>query len=56
MCNPANYGRGGNLPPVVITNCRDDRPRSSVVTAAGWSVGAAICRPLLPQRRDDTNP
>ncbi|MCL2088794.1 MAG: hypothetical protein FWH14_04865 [Oscillospiraceae bacterium] len=23
--------RGGNLPPVVIVACRDDRPRSSVV-------------------------
>ncbi|MCL2088596.1 MAG: hypothetical protein FWH14_03845, partial [Oscillospiraceae bacterium] len=28
--------------------CRDDRPRSSVViAAAGWSVGAAGCRPWL---------
>ncbi|MCL2089063.1 MAG: hypothetical protein FWH14_06240 [Oscillospiraceae bacterium] len=30
MCNPAICGKGGNLPPVVIANCRDDRPRSSV--------------------------
>ncbi|MCL2089580.1 MAG: hypothetical protein FWH14_08860, partial [Oscillospiraceae bacterium] len=32
--------RGGNLPPVVIAACRDDRPRSSVVDARA---GVFLC-------------
>ncbi|MCL2088503.1 MAG: hypothetical protein FWH14_03380 [Oscillospiraceae bacterium] len=41
LCVPCHHSmteracRGGNLPPVVVTEraCRDDRPRSSVVIA-----------------------
>ncbi|MCL2088216.1 MAG: hypothetical protein FWH14_01905 [Oscillospiraceae bacterium] len=41
-------GRGGNLPPVAIMACRDDRPRSSVVIADCGRVRTPVRTVLLP--------